>query len=135
MPSRTILAALATVAASWLACGSSSTNLAISGPAQACIDTASAIATTAQRCGADYQQNYDAAVNAIAGGDCNTVTAVRDEAALRGTCLPSLGTISCTDFQAVRLDASCASQLQRPAPPPPMSSPSPASAFAGVLAP
>jgi hypothetical protein len=95
--------------------GASSGGAGTSGPAQACLDTADATAKATQRCGQDYKMNYDAFINIVAKGNCSNVTQVRDEAALRGVCLPSLAAISCPDLMAGKLDASCKGQLLRPA--------------------
>jgi len=82
---------------------------------KACEDAADAVAKAAQRCGQDYQASYDGFVQGAAGGSCSNVVSIRDETALRQTCLPSLSTVSCEDLMAVKLDASCKAQLQRPA--------------------
>jgi hypothetical protein len=92
-----------------VACSSSASSA--SGPAQACFDTADAVGKAAQRCGEDYQANHDA-FEQIVGG-CDHIVKVRDEASLRGTCLPSLETVSCSDLLAARLDESCRAQLER----------------------
>jgi hypothetical protein len=95
------------------ACGGSSATGDGSGsstPQKACTDTADGVAKAAQRCGQDYQTNYDAFVQALGG--CDNVIAVRDEGSLRGTCLPSLQAISCADLLAGNLDASCRQQLE-----------------------
>jgi len=93
------------------ACSSTTSNggSTATGPQKACEDTAAAVAKAAQRCGADYQMSYDQFTNAIGG--CANIVQVRDEASLRSTCIPSLSTISCTDFMNGNLDASCKSQL------------------------
>jgi hypothetical protein len=93
------------------ACSSSSSSSA-SATRQACLDTADAVAKAAVRCGAGgYQANYNAFVKAAANGDCGNVTAVRDEASLRATCIPSFSTISCADLAAGNLDPTCKAQL------------------------
>jgi hypothetical protein len=92
-----------------VACSSTTTSTAVSGPTKACNDTADAVAKAAQRCGSDYQSNYNAFVNAV--GTCEKIVQIRDETSLRSTCLPSLSTISCTDLMAGNLDASCKGQL------------------------
>src|SRR5262245_42159537 len=104
-----------------LACSSSSNGTGdtapTGGPAKACTDTADAVAKAAVRCSngnqAAYKPNYDQFVQAGAGGDCNNITSVRDEASLRGTCIPSFDTVPCADLQAGKIDASCKSQLIR----------------------
>ena len=85
------------------------------GPEKACLDTVEGIARAAERCGQSYQANYDAGLKSAAGGDCKNVIGIRDEAALRQTCLPSLQTVPCPDLLAGKVDASCGKQLQRPA--------------------
>lgn len=93
------------------ACSSSSTSATTSGPEQACSDTADAVGKAAQRCGLDYQANRDAFVQVVGG--CDHIVKVRDETSLRATCLPSLGTISCSELEAGHLDESCRAQLER----------------------
>ena len=85
------------------------------GPEKACLDTVEGIARAAERCGQNYQANYDAGLKGAAGGDCKKIIGIRDEAALRQTCLPSLQTVPCPDLLAGKIDASCGKQLQRPA--------------------
>lgn len=80
---------------------------------QACIDTAEAVARSAERCGDDYKVSYDGFVQAAAAGDCGNVDRIRDEAALRDTCIPYLATISCDDLAAGTIDPTCAMQLVR----------------------
>jgi hypothetical protein len=84
-----------------------------SGPQQACLDTAKAVATAAQRCGQDYTANYNAFISSVAQGDCANIVQVRDETSLRGTCIPSFSTISCADLTATpaKLDPTCSAQL------------------------
>lgn len=84
-------------------------------PLQACLDMVEALAKAAERCGQPYQQSYDEAVQAIANGDCKNIIQVRDEASLRSTCIPSLAQVTCSQLQTGMLDASCKSQLFRPA--------------------
>jgi hypothetical protein len=102
-----------------------------SAQSKACLDTIEALARAAERCGGNYQANYDAALQNAAGGDCNKIVSIRDESALRSTCLPSLMALSCPDLTAGKLDASCKAQLQRPASFTPTLGP--ASAFADEL--
>jgi hypothetical protein len=78
-------------------------------PLESCQDTADAVAKAAQRCGQDYKANYDAFTAQFDG--CASVKAVRDEASLRATCLPSLATITCEDLNATKLDDTCKGQL------------------------
>lgn len=88
---------------------------AATGPEKACLDTIEALARAGERCGGDYKANYDAGLQSAAGGDCKKVIGVRDEASLRGTCIPSLKTAPCADLTAGKVDASCGKQLQRTA--------------------
>jgi hypothetical protein len=98
------------------ACSSMSTGTASgNGPEKACLDTCEAFARASERCGADYKQSYDAILKSIANGDCKNVVSVRDEASLRGTCIPAVQTITCPDLTNGKLDPSCDKQLQRTA--------------------
>jgi len=83
------------------------------GSEQACLDTIEASARAAERCGADYKLTYDQLLQRNANGDCKNVRSIRDEAALRKTCLPFLQTQSCDDLHDGLVDPSCAAQLQR----------------------
>jgi hypothetical protein len=83
------------------------------GPEQACLDTVEAFARAAERCGAEYKRTYDELLQRNANGDCKNVRTIRDESALRKTCLPFMQTQSCTDQKNGILDPSCAAQLQR----------------------
>lgn len=76
---------------------------------QTCADTADAFAKAAQRCGSDYQASYNAFVGSFGG--CDKVVSIRDEASLRGTCLPSFSTITCADLTNAAIDATCKGQL------------------------
>jgi hypothetical protein len=79
----------------------------------ACLDTIEAFARAAERCGDDYKATYDALLQRNANGDCKNVRTIRDEAALRKTCLPFTKTQSCDDRRNGVIDPSCAEQLQR----------------------
>lgn len=79
----------------------------------ACLDSADAFAKAAARCGLDYAEERDGFIRAAANGDCANIVMVRDEKALRNTCIPSLSTISCDDLLAINLDPTCRSQLLR----------------------
>lgn len=92
-------------------CGDDGGSGAKSPAAQACEDTADAVAKAAERCGGSYQANYDAFVQAAVGGNCNNTVSVRDRAALYDTCIPSFATISCADLTAGNIDATCRDQL------------------------
>lgn len=95
----------------------------------ACLDTADAVAKAAQRCGMDYKATYDGFVISAANGSCSNVVSVRDEAALRNVCLPSIAAESCSDLFAGTLDPSCQGQLLHSIGAP---MPAPLPAFAGV---
>lgn len=82
-------------------------------PEQACLDVIAAFARTAERCGADYATEHDRLVKRDANGDCKNVRSIRDESALRGTCIPFVTSQPCGDFTNGKLDPSCAEQLQR----------------------
>lgn len=83
------------------------------GAEQACLDTVDAFARAAERCGSEYKTSYDDLLARNANGDCKNVRAIRDEAALRKTCLPFMKTQSCKDLHDGLIDPSCATQLQR----------------------
>jgi hypothetical protein len=98
------------------ACSSQSTGEGnASTPEKACLDTCEAFARASERCGADYKSSYDAILKSIANGDCKNVVSVRDEAALRSTCIPAVQSIACADLTNGKLDPSCTKQLQRTA--------------------
>jgi hypothetical protein len=99
-----------------VACSSSTTGSgATSGPQQASLDTADAVAKAAARCGQDYNANYNAFIANAAKGNCANVTQIRDEVSLRKTCIPSLSAVACADLLALHIDATCGSQLVHPA--------------------
>jgi hypothetical protein len=77
------------------------------------MDMAGAIAGSAQRCGFDYQVNYDAFVDAAAGGDCANITFVRDLDALYDECVPFMKGLTCEqiDDPALAFPAACQQQL------------------------
>lgn len=79
---------------------------------QACLDTAAAFATAAQRCGGNYEAERAAFIRDLAGGDCNSV-AIRAEAELRRQCIPSFARIACDALRNQRFDPSCAEQIIR----------------------
>jgi hypothetical protein len=80
-------------------------------PEQTCLDTANVIALAAERCGEDYFDEYDAFIDAAAGGSCANVTKIRDEAALRGECFTYFATVSCSQIYDAP-PSSCNNQLQ-----------------------
>jgi hypothetical protein len=82
---------------------------------KACLDTADAIAGSAERCGFDYQANFDAFVNAVANGDCANVIAVRDATLLYGDCIPALKDLTCQQVNDpnLTLPDTCNGQLLR----------------------
>ncbi|MDB4933889.1 MAG: hypothetical protein JWP87_861 [Labilithrix sp.] len=79
---------------------------------QACLDTATAFATAAKRCGGDYDAERTAFIKDLANGDCNSVS-IRNEAELRNQCIPSFASISCSDLTQQRFAPSCAEQIIR----------------------
>lgn len=81
--------------------------------AQACRDSADAVATAAERCGLDYQANYDAFVATAAKGDCKNIVRVRDEAALYDVCIPFVAEMTCEQLQnpSIALPSECMGQL------------------------
>ncbi len=85
------------------------------GQEQACLETIAGFARAATRCEGTYEANYDSLLQSAAGGDCKKVVSIRDEAALRRTCLPSLQSLSCADLAAANVDPSCKRQLIRSA--------------------
>jgi hypothetical protein len=92
---------------------------ASSAPAQDCLDMADAYANAVVRCmQGDYQTASDLFVQGVAAGSCANVVSVRDEGALRGTCIPSFATMSCADLSAGKFNPSCEQQLlHQPSPP------------------
>lgn len=78
----------------------------------ACLDTATAYATAAKRCGGDYDAERAAFIRDLANGDCNAVS-IRNEAELRSQCIPSFSTISCADLTNQRFAPGCAEQIIR----------------------
>jgi hypothetical protein len=99
-----------------VACSSSSTGSpAGDAPEKACLDTCEAFARARERCGGDYKSSYDAMLASVANGDCKNIVSVRDEATLRGVCLPAVQTIACPDLTNGKLDPSCSQQLQHTA--------------------
>jgi len=104
-----VASALALGACSSWDTGSDSGN----GAELACLDTIDAFARAAERCGAEYKTTYDELLMRNANGDCKNVRTIRDEAALRKTCLPFMKTQSCKDLHDGLVDPSCAAQLQR----------------------
>jgi len=97
------------------ACGSYDTGSGNDNDAeQACLDVIAAFAHAAERCGADYATEHDRLVKRDAAGDCKNVRTIRDESALRSTCIPFVTSQPCADFTNGKLDPMCAEQLQRP---------------------
>ena len=81
----------------------------------ACKATLSAYARAHERCGEDYQTAYDKLLRDNAAGDCKNVRTIRDETALRETCIPLVDALTCPELAQGKTDASCARQLQRTA--------------------
>jgi hypothetical protein len=101
-------------AIAFAACGSYNTGSGNDdAPEQACLDVIDAFARTAERCGVDYATEHDRLVKRDAAGDCKNVRSIRDENALRSTCIPFVMAQPCDDFTSGKLDATCAEQLQR----------------------
>jgi hypothetical protein len=81
---------------------------------KACLDMADVVAKASQRCGGDYKANYDAFIDAAAGGDCGNIKDVRDVDALYDECFPYIESVSCIDLvDASSYPAACVSQLYR----------------------
>ena len=74
---------------------------------KACLDTADAFATAAQRCGGNYDAERQAFINDLANGDCNSVRSATRPSSGRSA-LPSFATISCSDLKEQRLRARAA---------------------------
>jgi len=107
--------ALTSLALACSACGSHDTGSGDgNGAEHACLDTIEAFARAAERCGNEYKTAYESLVRREANGDCKNVRAIRDESALRKTCIPFVETQSCKDFTNGVTDPSCTRQLQRP---------------------
>ena len=81
----------------------------------ACKDTIEAFSRAAERCGQDYKTSYDFFLVRDANGDCKNVRTLRDETALRTTCLPLMTSLDCADVLSGQTDATCSKQLQRTA--------------------
>lgn len=79
---------------------------------KACVDMATVFATSAKRCGGNYDAEYAAFVRDIAGGDCNSVS-IRNEVELRNQCFTALSRITCVDLKENRFAPSCAEQIIR----------------------
>jgi hypothetical protein len=98
-----------------LACGSYDTGSGNDSAAeQACLDVIAAFAHAAERCGGDYATEHDRLIKRDANGDCKNVRSIRDESALRSTCIPFVTAQPCKDVANGKLDETCAEQLQRP---------------------
>ena len=109
-----VVVATSALASALAACGSYDTGSGNdSAPDRACLDVVAAFARTAERCGGDYATEHDRLIKRDANGDCKNVRSIRDENALRGTCIPFVMSQPCDDFTNGKLDPSCAEQLQR----------------------
>jgi hypothetical protein len=98
------------------ACSSWDTGTApIDGPEKACLATIETFARAAERCGQDYAIAYDLLIQKAANGDCKNVRTIRDENALRNTCLPYVETEPCNEVLAGTSDPTCSQQLERTA--------------------
>lgn len=78
---------------------------------QACNDLATAYATAAKRCGGDYDSERTAFIRDLANGDCNSVS-IRSYSEL-AKCIPTFGSISCSDLKEQRFAPDCAEQIVR----------------------
>jgi hypothetical protein len=108
--------ALVVLLAAFPACSSWDTGSGTGDDAeQACNATLEAYARAAERCGEDYKTAYDTLLQANAAGDCKNVRSIRDERALRETCIPFVLALSCEEQANGKTDPSCARQLQRTA--------------------
>ncbi len=104
-----VVAALAVPVA---ACGSYDTGSGDDTLAEhACLDLIEAFARSEERCGADYATAHDQLVQRDANGDCKNIRAIRDENALRKTCIPFVQAQACTDLANGKIDPSCSAQL------------------------
>lgn len=83
--------------------------------AQACEATLGAYARAHERCGEDYRTAYDRLLKDNAAGDCKNVRTIRDEPALRTTCIPIIDALTCQALAQGKTDPTCARQLQRTA--------------------
>ena len=81
--------------------------------AQACRDTADAVADAADRCGLDYRDYYDDFLQSSANGDCDNVFDLRDSDELYERCIPSIAEMSCDLLVSGEIDSSCDGQLVR----------------------
>ncbi len=97
------------------ACSSMNTGTKADANEQACLETIEAFARAAERCGREYKRSHDAYLARDASGDCKNVVSIRDEAALRQTCLPFVQSQSCPEFLAGTIDPTCSTQLLRSA--------------------
>lgn len=86
-----------------------------SDPEQACLDFADALATSAERCGFDYETNFASAVATAAGGDCENIDSVRDLDSFESVCLPYIRQLTCGQLSssAPDLPDACLNQLRR----------------------
>ena len=99
-----------------LACAKTSGNSQTNQTLDDCNDVIDALSAAFVRCGHDEDTTRQEQLDAIVGGDCVTVTSVRDHGSLQNVCLGSLKTIDCTQLEARNLDDSCKLQLLRPTP-------------------
>jgi hypothetical protein len=79
---------------------------------KACLDTATAYATAAKRCGGDYDAERAAFIRDLANGDCDAVS-IRNETELRSGCIPAFASISCFDLKQQQFPPACAEQIIR----------------------
>jgi hypothetical protein len=82
-------------------------------PRDVCVDLANTVALALQqKCKALFADEWQAFVNAAAGGDCRNIKSIRDIDALYSDCVPWIQRASCADLQnASAIPDSCKGQL------------------------
>lgn len=103
-----VLLALGLLAALTAGCGNTE-------PEQACLDFADALASAGERCGFDYETNFDDTVDRVAGGDCSDIESVRDLDSFDSVCLPFIRQMTCAQLiqREPELPDACLAQLRR----------------------
>jgi hypothetical protein len=81
---------------------------------QACLDLADALASSAERCGFDYDANFDEFVDIAAEGDCANVESVRNIETFESICLPFVRELTCAQVTDpnLMLPEACNKQLR-----------------------
>lgn len=79
----------------------------------ACYDVVEAFAHSTERCGFEYQANYDAALHAFGG--CDDAISVRDIGSLYSDCIPFLSSLTCDQVNNpyLALPPSCLDQIEK----------------------